>query len=151
MKKLFGYLAILVLAGGLLSCQKNDLSQPVPEYLEVTANNIAGSWKLSEWNGGPLAAGSYFYIDFVRRDTKYTSYDNLSSFSVRKDSGRFVISGEEGVGAVIRGIADNSMSQEWNHRYIVTELSADRMVWTVYDNPEDVSVFVRCEIPEELL
>ncbi len=147
MKKFLRYVTVLLLASGFMSCQKNDLSQPLPEYLEVTANNIAGSWKLSEWKGEALAGNTYFYIEFIRRDQLYTTYDNLSSFDMRKDSGRFVISEEEGVGSIIRGIADNSMSQEWNHRYIVSELTKDRMVWTVLGNPDDVSVFVRAELP----
>ena len=40
---------------------------------------------------------------------------------------------------------------DWNHQYIVTDLDADSMVWTAKDNPEDVSLYVRCEsIPDEV-
>ena len=31
-----------------VSCGKKD---PVVEYLDVTPNNIAGEWKLVEWDG----------------------------------------------------------------------------------------------------
>ena len=31
---------------------------------------------------------------------------------------------------------------------VVTDLTANRMVWTAKDNSEDVSVYVRADIPE---
>ena len=40
---------------------------------------------------------------------------------------------------------------DWAHRYIVKSLTASEMIWIAKDNAEDVSVYVRCQIPEELL
>lgn len=57
--------------------------------LEVTNNNIAGTWQLAEWNGAPLAEGSFVYIEFIRKDAKYVMYQNLDSFGTRKLTGPF--------------------------------------------------------------
>ena len=45
-----------------------------------------------------------------------------------------------------------SIVEKWdngNHKYIVS-LTADRMVWTAYDDLTDVCVYVRHDIPEEI-
>lgn len=40
----------------------------------------------------------------------------------------------------------------WNNSYLISELEADRMVWTVLEDAEDVSVYVRCEkVPEDIM
>ncbi len=149
MKKFWKYCTIALMVLSMASCGEKE--EPIVEsYLEVTPNNIAGSWKLSSWKGEDLPEGLFFYIDLVRRDGLFTTYENMSSFSVHKESGYYKITTDESLGAIIRGMRDNSMGSEWNHRYIVTELTSDRMVWTVTDDPEDVSVFVRCEIPADI-
>ena len=59
-----------------VSCEKT------PEeivYLEVNANNISGQWQLVKWNGSDLSEGSYFYMDLVRKETKFTIYQNFDS------------------------------------------------------------------------
>ncbi len=151
MKHLLKYVTIALTALLFASCEKpsNDLSEPV---LEVTPTNINGSWQLTEWNGEKLPDGRYFYIEFIRRGTLFKSYENTSSFDVHRETGYYSITIDESLGgAVIRGMLDNSMGQEWNHRYIVTDLTATRMVWTVADNPSDVSVFERVDsIPAEI-
>lgn len=129
---------------GSISCTKE--SEPTVEYLEVNANNISGCWELVSWKDSPLAEGAYVYIEFVRKDTKFDLYQNLDSFSARHLTGRFAIYEDEVCGPVIRGEYDYGIG-EWGHRYSVS-LTADKMVWTALDNPEDVSVYSRCsEIP----
>ena len=57
---------------------------------------------------------------------------------------------DEELGAIVMGQYDYGIG-DWNHQYIVTDLDADSMVWTAKDNPEDVSLYVRCEsIPDEV-
>ncbi len=153
MKKLLKYLTIAILAAAFASCTEkqvdNDLSEPV---LDVTPTNINGTWQLAEWNGEKLPEGRYFYIEFVRRGMLFTSYENTSSFEAHKETGEYNIIVDEALGgAVIVGKFDNAMGKEWNHRYIVTDLTENRMVWTVINNPEDVSVFTRVDsIPVEI-
>ncbi len=133
------------------SCDKEPAATPEPT-LAVTPTNINGSWQLVEWNGQALPAGRYFYIEFIRRGMEFKSYENTSSAETHKETGTYNIIVDESLGgAVIIGRLDSSMNQEWNHRYIITDLTATRMVWTVTDNPEDISVFERVDsIPTDI-
>jgi hypothetical protein len=131
----------------MTACNDKDIYQE--PTLEVTPNNIAGSWRLESWSGGELAEGAFVYIDFVRADRTYTLYQNIDSHQTRTITGRYYIETDAELGAIIRGNYDY-VNGDWAHRYIVTDLTADRMVWTAKDNLNDVSVYVRTPIPEEL-
>lgn len=141
-KKLMMLLGVVFMA----SCSKPDLYVS-PEYLEVNVSNIAGAWELVEWNGAQLADGTYFYIDFVRKDKTYTMYQNMDSFSDagRVVTGNFNISTDDAAGAVIRGNYDHD-SGDWSHRYIVTELTAVSMTWTALDDRTFVQTFRRVDV-----
>ena len=56
-KTFFPFLAALALMS--VSCDKNDIAEPVEPQLEVNANNISGSWELVSWNGAELHDGTY--------------------------------------------------------------------------------------------
>ena len=144
MNKIKTFFVLLAMAVCSVACTEE---QPVVEYLDVTPNNIAGSWRLESWSGGEMAEGSYVYIDFVRSDRTYTLYQNIDSHQLRIITGRYYIDTDTEFGAVIRGSYDYG-NGDWAHRYIVTDLTANRMVWTAKDNADDVSVYVRAEIPE---
>ena len=134
----------------MASCNgKDDIAEP---GLDVTAHNIAGVWSLAGWSGGELAEGTYLYIEFTRRDQLFTLYDNLSSFSAHSRTGRYNITIDDTQGAaVIRGLYDYGLG-DWQHRYIVTGLTATQMTWTAVDDPDDVSVYRRCDaVPQEIL
>ncbi|MBQ1253906.1 MAG: lipocalin family protein [Alistipes sp.] len=138
------FLALMALAV-LTACSDDDVYQE--PTLDVTPNNIAGTWCLQSWSGGEMMEGSYVYIDFVRADRTYTLYQNLDSQQLRTITGSYYIETDAEYGAVIRGNYDYG-NGEWSHRYIVTDLTAERMVWTAKDNADDVSVYVRKELPE---
>lgn len=55
---------------------------------------------------------------------------------------------DEGVN-VISGIYDHEYGL-WANDYIVTLKGADSMVWTSVSDPEDVSVYIRSELPEDI-
>lgn len=149
MKQLFkSLLLVMVAVVTMVACDKEN-SAGGEELLEVTRHNISGSWKLDSWSGGALAEGSYVYIDFKRADRTYTMWQNLDSAPVRKITGMYNIDIDEELGAIIRGNYDNG-NGDWNHQYIVTSLTANEMVWVAQDDADDVSVYVRTEIPEEL-
>ena len=135
-----------LMAVAMLTACNNDDEYQEPT-LDVTPNNIAGSWRLESWSAGELAEGSYVYIDFVRADRTYTLYQNIDSHQLRTITGRYYIDTDTEFGAVIRGSYDYG-NGDWAHRYIITDLTANRMVWTAKDNSEDVSVYVRAAIPE---
>ena len=138
------FLALMAMVA-MTSCVEDDSKWVAP--LDVTPNNIAGSWRLDSWSGGELAEGSFVYIDFVRADRTYTLYQNIDSQSTRVITGRYHIDTDAEFGAIIRGNYDYG-NGDWNHRYIVTDLTETSMVWTAKDNSEDVSVYVRADIPE---
>lgn len=137
----------MMLAIALISC--SDDEEYVEPILDVTPNNIAGEWSLESWNDAPLAEGSYVYISFERADRTYTLYQNVDSAPARTLTGRYYITTDMELGAVIRGDYDFGVG-EWAHRYVVKDLTAKSMTWIAKDNPDDVSVYVRCEIPEQV-
>lgn len=145
MKRLLNMIFMAMLAVVLISCDKNE--EYVEPILDVTPNNIAGEWCLESWNDTALAEGSYVYIDFERADRTFTMYQNIDSAPARTLTGRYYISTDEEHGAIIRGEYDYGRG-DWAHRYIVKELTAKSMTWIAKDNPDDVSVYIRCEIPE---
>lgn len=147
MKKLFK-IALFSLA--LAVCGACDDDDVVETPLIPNANNIAGTWQLVEFNGETLAEGTYVYIEFIRKDMLFEMYQNLDSFQQRKLTGRFNILEEEGVGYVIRGLYDHGTG-DWNHDYLITKFTNERMVWMAQDDSDDVSVYMRCDgIPEDL-
>lgn len=149
--KMMKRMMVMVLASVamMLSCTKEPAV--VVEYLDVNANNISGKWELVEWNGSPLTAGTYVFLDIVRNDRTYTMYQNLDSFQNVPHivTGSYFIETDPELGAIIRGNYDHD-SGDWAHRYIVTDLTADEMYWIAKDNPEFVQKFSRVEsIPVE--
>lgn len=142
---------LVAMAIGLMiavGCQPIEEPQAPPQ-LDVTPNNVAGSWKLTYWMGKPLAEGSYVYLDLVRSGRTYTMYQNMDSHYTRTLTGRYYIEIDEMGKAVIRGNYDHGVG-EWNNRYIVTSLTANEMIWQAEGNPEDVSTYMRADIPAEI-
>lgn len=151
MKKLFTLLcsvAFVLVAG--YGCDTPDQEpQPSPQ-LEVTPNNISGSWKLSLWNDAEIPENSYVYIDFVRSDRTYTLFQNIDTFDKRTITGRYFIYTDEELGAaVLRGEYDYG-NGEWNHRYIVASLTAEQMILIPTDTQTEEFVYDREEIPSEI-
>lgn len=103
------------------------------------------------WNNEPLPEGNFVYIDFVRSSGAYTMYQNIDSFGTRTITGKFFLFVDDELGAsVLRGNYDHD-NGSWNHRYIVESLTANTMRLVATDNPEDVSLYERCEIPSEII
>lgn len=130
-------------------CEKSE--QKVTDQLEVTANNVAGTWRLAEWSNGTLDADCYVYMKLIRKDRLFELYQNLDSFSPRKLTGEFNITTDEELGAIIRGKYDHGTG-EWAHRYIVRSLTSDRMVWVAKDDTSDITVYERvASIPDDIM
>ncbi len=150
MKKLLK-IALLLCSVFVWAC--DDDSQPVEPSLNVTANNLAGTWHLATWHGEPLAEGSFVYIEFVRKGQTFKLYQNLDSFRPVIKSGRFSITTDEKLGAaVLSGDYDHSLNATWAHRYVVRDLTKTSMTWIVTTDEDDVTVYERCDgIPEDIL
>lgn len=145
-KLMVSVLAVVALAS---SCTKEPVVEI--EYLDVNANNISGKWELVEWNGSPLAEGTYVYLDIIRNDRTYTMYQNLDSFQnvPHVVTGAYFIETDPELGAIIRGSYDYD-SGDWDHRYIVKDLTAVSMTWIAKDDPDFIQKFERIEsIPVE--
>ncbi len=147
--KRFILLTISLLAITFVACDQPAPEEPTEPQLEVTANNIAGEWKLTEWKGEPLAEGSYVYLSIDRRERSYVLYQNLDSFSTRVLTGSFFIETDPERGAVIRGNYDYDRG-DWANRYCVISLTANEMVWASSNNVVDQSVYTRTQIPDEI-
>ena len=149
MKNLLKIVVFPLLLTAAVSC--HDDKQPVDITLPVTASNIAGTWQLAEFSGEPLTENTYVYLRIIRKDNLFELYQNIDSFQALKRTGRFQLYEDETAGTLIRGLYDYGIG-EWQHRYIVRSLTADRMVWGALDDPDDISVYVRCDaIPQEII
>lgn len=151
MRKFVKLLVIAALMFAGYGCETPTEKPQGEPQLEVTANNIAGSWKLASLKGGSLAEGSYVYIDFDRADRTFTMYQNTDSHYTRTLTGRYFIYVDEQLGvAVLRGEYDHGAG-DWNHRYIVSALTANQMTLTAMDDAEDVCLYERATIPAEII
>lgn len=133
------------------ACEQPTAEPQTPEQLEVSPNNISGSWQLTLWNNESLPEGLYVYIDFVRSDRTFTMYQNTDSYYTRTLTGKFNIYVDEELGvAVLRGEYDHGTG-EWNHRYIVESLTAEEMLLVAKDTPTERLTYTRTPIPSEIL
>lgn len=149
MKTLFRMMALFILLIGFTACEDDE---ETVSTLEVNYANLNGTWQLSEWNGQPLAEGTYCYITFVRKDKTYKMYQKFDSMYARCVTGTFTVENDDYLGYIISGDYDFSM-REWTNSYIVTDLlPSGSMIWTVKDDYNDVSKYVRCDgVPSNIV
>lgn len=140
---LFVTLTMLITSG----C--DNKSPEVNPYLEVTPNNIAGSWALLTFDGMPLSQESYVYIEFVRKDRTYKLFQNTDSAFTRVLTGTYNIYTDGEFGSVIRGNYDYDKGY-WSHRYIIECLTETSMRWVAKDDPSNICVYVRTDIPQDI-
>ena len=144
MRKIVNLAVALVAMVVMVGCSKPDNNGTL--FLDVTPNNIKGTWRLESYdNGVKLAEGSYYYITFDRAERTFVSYDNLSSMETYKATGRYDIVTD--AAAVIRGTYDYGRG-DWEHRYYVRNLTQDSMQWVAVDDESISYVYVRAELPE---
>lgn len=159
MKTLFRMMALFALLAGMASCSDDDDETLVKPVLEVNYANVAGTWRLSEWNGESIDGDTrYYYITFNRKEEdgkrKYTVYTNLNSFVSERITGDFLLDTDEDLGDLISGKYDYklSMDDEWEHTYIITNLYDDSMTWTAKEQADEVRVYTRCsEVPADIV
>lgn len=149
MKNIFKLTALFAFLFCFSSCDDDEVIIPT---LEVTPANLNGIWELAEWNGQPLAEGTYCYITFDRKEQTFEMYQKFDSMYARYITGSFKIENDPYVGFVIEGEYDFG-NGEWNNKYIVTDLlESGSMVWTAKDNENDVNKYVRCDkVPKEIV
>lgn len=117
----------------VVSCEK---PAPIPEEIptiEVTYDNIEGSWQLTHLNGTELLDDSMLYIVFnnpVEKDAapRYEMWDNLSSMYLVQSTGTYTITTESDGSYTLSGTYDNGLG-DWNERYRVEMPSRSKMKW----------------------
>lgn len=149
MKNIFKLMALFAFLFCLSSCEDDE---PVIPRLEVTPANLNGTWELSEWNGQPLAEGTYCYVIFNRKEQAFEMYQKFDSMYARYITGEFSIEEDPYIGSIISGVYDYG-NGDWNSKYIVTDLlETGSMIWTDKDNENDVNKYIRCEkVPAEII
>ena len=148
MKVFLRMLLCSILLVTFAACNDDDDVKDV--MLEVNYKNLNGTWCLDKWNGEEMNDGRYCYITFDRKEHTYVMYHNFNSMYSQKLTGSFLIEEKE-EGFVLSGTYDYDKG-DWANKYIVTEMLDNSMKWTVKDNLEDISVYVRCEkVPDDII
>ncbi|WP_018666152.1 lipocalin family protein [Bacteroides gallinarum] len=149
MKNIFNLMALFAFLCCFSACDDDEAVIPT---LAVTPANLNGTWELAEWNGQPLAEGTYCYVTFDRKEQTFEMYQKFDSMYARHITGGFSIEEDPYLGSVIDGVYDYG-NGEWNNKYIVTDLlETGSMIWTAKDNENDVNKYVRCEaVPEDII
>ncbi len=146
MKKIAIILAVLFAAIG---CQKAE----TPDVkIKVSFNDIAGSWMLQSYDdGNTLAEGAFQYLNIVRKTREFQEYVKLESQYPVKKVGKIDLSQDEEDNNIVSGLYTNQLSEGWSHKYIITEISETMMKWMAQDDPTVVLVYVKAEIPADIL
>ena len=151
-KTIFRLMAAFLMMIAIQGCSSDDDKPTLEPTLDVTPANIAGVWKLEEWNSRPLPQGTYCYIIFTRKERSFRMFQKFDSMYARCITGVYAIDKDKLGNYIISGEYDYQMG-EWNNSYVVTELYASgSMLWTAKDNPDDVCRYVRLDaVPEDVI
>ena len=136
--------ATLLIAG----CEK-PAPLPTEEVTPVTYMAIDGCWQLEMWQGRPIAEDTYLYIEFDRKERRYTMWDNIDSMYATDTTGTFAITQEEDGSYTLSGTYDYGVG-DWSSDYCVTlRNEGERMQWISRSGSFQAMDFVRiAEIPE---
>lgn len=150
MRLFYRLLAIVLIAATTfaVSCEK-PVPLPTEERIAVTYSALDGCWQLTMWQGASMAEDTYLYIEFDRKEHRYTMWDNINSMYATDTTGTFAITEEEDGTYTLSGTYDYGMG-DWGSDYRV-ELTneGERMQWLSLDGTHQVMDFVRVEaIPE---
>lgn len=150
MKNILKLWAFALIVSGVAACSEDhsydDDSAPVLSY-----HQIVGTWQLTEWNGEPLGTdGRYVYMVLESKERTFSVYQNIDTAQPRELSGTFELGYDDNEGInYVSGMYDHEFGF-WSNDYVVTKPDEDTMVWTVYGDEGDVSVYKRRELPETL-
>ena len=142
-------IAVILMAIAALTFSSCDKPEVPSDFLEVTPNNIAGTWVLESFNGVAPAEGSYVYMEIIRKDRTFKIFQNTDSAYTRVLTGSYNIYTDNEVGSVIRGMYDYQQGY-WASRYVIKELTKTQMCWVALDDETNVCVYVRADIPEKI-
>ena len=149
MKLLRAFFANLLLITTLTTagCEK---PAPLPEERPMVVNYAAleGAWQLTHWQGAPLEANSYLYVEFYRSERRYTIWDNIGSMYATDTTGTFTITEEVDGTYTLSGTYDYGVG-DWSNTYEVTlRDNGERMQWRARGASEVMDFERIDEIPE---
>ena len=147
MRLLQRLVATLIVVATIAGCEK-PAPLPTEEKIAVTYAALDGCWQLSMWQGAPMAEDTYLYIEFDRREHRYTIWDNIDSMYATDTTGTFAITEEDGT-YTLSGTYDYGVG-DWSSDYRVTlSNEGERMQWISRSGSFQTMDFVRIEaIPE---
>ena len=156
MKNIFKMM-LLVTMTLFASCGDDD--EVLPDTKEVNYANIAGTWRLSEWNGEKVDGDTrYYYIVFNRKEKdgkrSYTIYTNFNSATSQQILGSFTLNKEDDCGDIISGTYyyQPDTDDGWEYSYVVSGLTDTSMIWTAKEDAGEIKVYTHCdEVPAEIL
>ena len=148
MRLLQRLVATLIVVATIAGCEK-PAPLPTEEKIAVTYAALDGCWQLSMWQGASMAEDTYLYIEFDRREHRYTIWDNIDSMYATDTTGTFAITEEEDGTYTLSGTYDYGVG-DWSSDYRVTlSNKGERMQWISRSGSFQVMDFVRVvEIPE---
>lgn len=148
MRLLQRIVATLIVVATIAGCEK-PAPLPTEEKIAVTYAALDGCWQLSMWQGAPMAEDTYLYIEFDRREHRYTMWDNIDSMYATDTTGTFAITEEEDGTYTLSGTYDYGVG-DWSSDYRVTlSNEGERMQWISRSGSFQTMDFVRIEaIPE---
>ena len=76
-------IAVILMALTALTFSSCDKPEVPSAFLEVTPNNIAGTWVLESFCGVPQAEGNYVYLEILRKDRTFKIFQNTDSAYTR--------------------------------------------------------------------
>ncbi len=148
MRLLNRLIATLIVVATIAGCEK-PAPLPTQEKIAVTYAALDGCWQLSMWQGAPIAEDTYLYIEFDRKEHRYTMWDNIDSMYATDTTGTFALTEEEVGTYTLSGTYDYGVG-DWSCDYRV-ELTneGNDMRWVSLSGSHQVMNFVRvAEIPE---
>ena len=122
---------------------------PTEEKIAVTYAALDGCWQMTMWQGAPIAEETYLYIEFNRKERRYTMWDNIDSMYATDTTGTFTITEEEDGTYTLSGTYDFGVG-DWSSDYRVKLYDeGESMKWISRSGSHQVMDFVRiAEIPE---
>ena len=149
MRLLQRLVATLIVVATIAGCEK-PAPLPTEEKIAVTYAALDGCWQLSMWQGAPMAEDTYLYIEFDRREHRYTIWDNIDSMYATDTTGTFAITEEEDGTYTLSGTYDYGVG-DWSSDYRVTlSNKGERMQWISRSGSFQAMDFVRIEVIPEL-
>ena len=130
-----------------VSCEK-PAPLPNEKSMAVTYATLDGSWQLTMWQGTPMAEDTYLYIEFDRREHRYTMWDNIDSMYATDTTGTFTITEEEDGTYTLSGTYDYGVG-DWSNDYrVVLTHEGEHMQWRALSANQTMD-FVRVEAMPE--